>query len=112
MIIKRGNIYLANLDPTLGSEIYKIRPVVVVSNDINNQHNKLITIIPITSKIERVRHFEVFLSEGMADLSKKSKVKTDQIRSIDWLRLIKEIGSLPSTIVEQIEDALKLHLLL
>ena len=50
MIIKRGCIYLAALDPTIGSEIAKTRPVLIVSNDINNQYSGTITILPITSK--------------------------------------------------------------
>ena len=49
MNIKRGEIWLANLDPTIGSEIQKTRPVAVVSNNINNTHNNVITILPITS---------------------------------------------------------------
>jgi mRNA interferase MazF len=48
MIIKRGSIYFARLDPTEGSEINKTRPVLVVSNDTNNQYSNTITVIPIT----------------------------------------------------------------
>jgi mRNA interferase MazF len=52
MNIKIGNIYLANLDPTIGSEINKTRPVAVISNDINNKYSNTITILPITSYTE------------------------------------------------------------
>ncbi len=48
MIIRRGDIWLANLDPTVGSEIQKVRPVLVVSNNANNAHNQVVTILPIT----------------------------------------------------------------
>ncbi len=111
MNIKRGNIYLANLDPTQGSEINKTRPVVVISNDINNKYSNTITILPVTSNTASVYPFEVFLAEGTANLPKNSKVKVDQIRTIDKKRIIKEIRSLSLTIVKEIEESLKIHLL-
>ncbi len=61
MIIKRGNIYLAALDPTLGSEINKTRPVIIISNDINNELGNTVTIIPLTSSAEKIYPFEVFM---------------------------------------------------
>ena len=110
MNIKRGNIYLANLNPTLGNEINKTRPVVVISNDLNNEYNNIITIIPITSNTKKVFKFEVFLAAGTGNLPKDSKVKVDQIRAIDKLRLGKEIGSLPSALIRQLEEAVRIHL--
>lgn len=112
MTIKRGNIYLASLDPTIGNEISKTRPVVVLSNDINNEYSNTVTILPITSNVTRIYPFEVFIKMGLANLPKDSKVKADQIRTIDKTRLIKEIGSLPNNMVEQIEEAVRIHLLL
>ena len=91
MTIKRGDIWLANLDPTIGNEIKKTRPVIVVSNNINNLHNNIITILPITSNTEKVFSFEVFIAKGIANLPKNSKVKADQIRAIDKIRLSKHI---------------------
>ena len=61
MNIKRGSIGLANLDATVGSEIHKTRPVIIVSNDINNINNNVITVLPITSNTMHVFSFEVFL---------------------------------------------------
>ncbi len=49
--MKRGDIYYANLDPTVGSEINKRRPVLIVSNDINNRTSDIITVLPITSNV-------------------------------------------------------------
>ena len=57
MNIKRGSIWLANLDPTVGSEIRKTRPVVVVSNDVNNTNNNVVTVVPITSNTTHVYSF-------------------------------------------------------
>ena len=62
--MKRGDIYYANLNPTLGSEIAKHRPVLIISNDRNNRASDTVTIVPITSNIEHVYPFEVFLAAG------------------------------------------------
>lgn len=110
MNIERGKIYLANLDPTIGGEIKKTRPVLVISNDINNKHNMTVTVIPITSNTERIFPFEVFLKKGTGNLPKDSKLKADQIRTIDKSRLIKEIGKLIISKITEIEEAIKIHL--
>jgi mRNA interferase MazF len=110
MTIKRGEIWLANLDPAIGSEIQKTRPVVVISNDVNNTHNNVITILPITSNVTKIFSFEVFLPRGIAHLPKDSKAKADQIRTIDKSRLAKRIGTLPVSFLSLIENAIKQHL--
>ena len=75
MNIRRGGIYLAALDPVLGRKISKTRPVVVLSNDQNNEFAGTVTILPITSKNLQKRYpFEVHLPKGTASLPKNSKV--------------------------------------
>jgi mRNA interferase MazF len=110
MNIQRGSIYLVNLDPTVGSEINKTRPVVVVSNDINNKYSNTITVLPITSNTTKVYPFEVYLPAGSGNLLHDSKVKADQVRTIDKTRFIRQLGSLPASIVNQINDAILVHL--
>jgi len=113
MNIKRGEIYLAALDPVVGKEISKTRPVVIVSNDKNNEFSGTVTILPITSKnLKRIYPFEVFLSEGSGNLPKNSKVKADQIRTLDKKRIIRVIGKLRKDKIDEIEKALKIHLAL
>ena len=107
---RRGEIWLANLDPTIGSETKKTRPVIVVSNDVNNVHNNVITALPITSNVTKVFSFEVLLPKGTANLPKDSKAKADQIRTIDKSRLVRRIGLLPPSFMIFIEDAIKRHL--
>ncbi len=108
--IKRGDIWVAALDPTIGSEIRKTRPAIIVSNNVNNANSNVVSVIPITSNIEKVFAFEVFLSKGTGNLPKDSKAKTNQIRTIDKRRLAKFIGSLPAQYLEQVDIALRLHL--
>jgi mRNA interferase MazF len=109
--IKRGEIYLAVLDPVVGKEISKTRPVVVISNDKNNEFSATVTILPLTSKnLQKIYPFEVFLSKGIGRLPKDSKVKADQIRTLDKSRLISLIGKLEKGQIAQIEKAVKIHL--
>lgn len=111
MIIKRGFTYLAALDPVIGNEIAKTRPVVVISNDKNNEFAGTVTVLPITSKnLQRIYPFEVYLAKGTANLPKNSKVKADQIRTLDKSRLVKLIGGLGMMEIEAIKKALKIHL--
>jgi len=111
MSIKRGEIYLANLDPVVGRGISKTRPVVVVSNDKNNEFSGTVTIAPITSKhVNKIYPFEVLLPEGRGNLPKNSKVKTDQIRTLDKIRLVKQIGKLGQREIGEIDKAIKVHL--
>jgi mRNA interferase MazF len=113
MNIKRGEIYLASLDPVVGKEISKTRPVVIVSNDKNNEFSGTVTILPVTSKnLKRIYPFEVFLSKGSGNLPKDSKVKADQIRTLDKRRIIRVIGKLRKGEIDEIEKALKIHLAL
>ena len=111
MSIKRGEIYLAALDPVIGSEISKTRPVVVISNNINNQFAATVSVLPVTSKNpKKIYPFEVFLPKGAGQLPKDSKIKADQIRTLDKSRLISRCGSLADDKMDAIDNAVKIHL--
>ena len=111
MNIKRGEIYLAALDPVMGREIAKNRPVVVVSNDKNNEFSGTVTVLPLTSQnLQTVYPFEVFLPKGRANLPKDSKIKADQIRTLDKSRMIKSIGILDAKDLDASDKAMKIHL--
>lgn len=107
--IRRGEIFLVNFDPTIGSEAKKTRPAVVVSNDINNAHSPIVSISPITSNVTRVYSFEVEVSAGTAGLKARSKIMVNQTRAVDKIRLIKKLGQLPAQIMADVDQALKLH---
>jgi mRNA interferase MazF len=111
MNIKRGEIYLAALDPVLGKEISKIRPVVIISNNKNNLFSGTVTILPISSQnIDKIYPFELFLPKGSGNLPKNSKVKADQIRTIDKIRIIRHMGTLKKEEVDDIDKTIKIHL--
>ncbi len=113
MNIKMGQIHLAVLDPVVGKEISKTRPVVIVSNNQNNEFSGTVTILPITSKnLHKIYPFEVLLSKGTGKLPKTSKVKADQIRTLDKSRIVKFIGAINKKKMDDIENAIKVHLAL
>lgn len=107
--IRRGEIFLVNFDPTIGSEAKKTRPAVVVSNDINNAHSPIVSISPITSNVTRVYSFEVEVPAGTAGLKVRSKIMVNQTRAVDKIRLIKKLGQLPAQMMADVDQALKLH---
>ena len=111
MNIRRGAVCIATLDPVVGSEIFKTRPVVIVSNDKNNEFSGTVTLLPVTSKkLSRIYPFEVFLPKGSGNLPKDSKVKADQIRTLDKSRVVSLVGILSETEIRSIDKALRIHL--
>ena len=109
-LIKRGDVYWVKLDPIEGSEIGKTRPAVVISNDINNEFADTVTVLPVTSSVGKVYPFEVFMKKGIANITSDSKVKANQIRTVDRNRLRERIGTIPDAILREIEKAVKIHL--
>lgn len=107
---RRGEIWLVNLNPTIGSEIRKTRPALIISNDINNEYAGTITVLPISDRGNKVYPFEVAVSSESAALTKPSKIKCQQIRTIDKSRLAKFLGDIDKDLFPQIEEALKIHL--
>ena len=112
MKINRGEIFLTKLaQPNKG--VMKTRPVLVISNDIANQHSGTVTVLPITSRnLAKIYPFEIVLPQGAGNISKLSKVKTDQIRTIDRSNMVKFVGAVDEKTIQDIESALKIHLAL
>ena len=109
--VKRGDIWLVNLDPTIGHEINKSRPAVIIQNDIGNKYSPVTIIAPITShNTERIYPIEVLLSSGNTGIEKTSKVLLNQIRAVDQRRLIKRIGTVNEEIIEKIDEAIRISL--
>lgn len=109
-MIKRGEIYWVNLNPIIGKETGKIRPCVVVSNDYNNEYAATLTLLPITSKTHKLYPFEVLIKAGEGGLKSDSKIKTNQIRTVDKTRVKEFIGFLSSTQMDDVKKALNIHL--
>ncbi len=115
--MRRGDVVLVNLDPSLGAETNKIRPAVLVSNDAanttaNRNGRGVVTVVPITSNTSRVYPFQVLLSSGEGGLDHESKAQAEQLRSVDVVRLGRRLGSLRPATLRLLDDALRLHLAL
>lgn len=115
--MRRGDICLVDLDPVRGSESNKRRPAVIVSNDgANATASRLgrgvVTVVPVTSNVERVYPFQVFLPTGDTGLAVDAKAQAEQVRSVDVDRVQHRIGSLPAGLLAEVDDALRLHLAL
>ncbi len=109
----RWHVFLANLDPVVGSEQGKTRPVLVISEEKINQSLSILNVLPITSRKENrfVYPNEVLLKAGTAGLDRESIVLCQQIRTLDKKRLIKHLGSIPEDTVQfEILEALSFQL--
>ncbi len=111
--MKRGDIYFAALDPTLGNEVQKTRPVVIVSNNAANKASSLVTIVPLSSQIGRVYPFEVLFRAVDCGLTKDSKAMAQQVRTLDKQRLnSRRSGYASDEQLIALDVALRLHLAL
>ena len=111
--MKRGDIYFAALDPTVGPEIRKTRPCLIVSNNDNNAVARMVTVVPLTSKLTQVRAFEVAVPKSRSGLPKDSKALIPQLRSIAAERLVgSRAGRLDDELMSGVNSALRLHLAL
>ena len=109
--IHRGEIWLVNLDPTIGHEIKKSRPAVIIQNDLGNVYSPITIIAPITSqKLDNIYPIEILLTKENSGLSHKSKVLLNQIRAIDKKRLIKRLGKVKQETMGEIDEGLKISL--
>jgi len=107
---QRGEIWLVSLEPIVGHEIGKTRPAFIISNNRNNQYAETVTVLPITLKTERLYPFETFLPKKNTNLTVDSKVKSNQIRTIDKKRLIKLLGKVSEEKLKEVEQAVFIHL--
>lgn len=104
--MKRGEVWWVEFDPSLGSEIRKTRPAVIVSNDAANRNLARVVVIPLTSNTGRQYPGEAIVSAGGGN----SKAMADQIMAADKTRLKTQIGSLSKSDMLALEDAIKVHL--
>ena len=111
MIIRRGDIYYADLRPVIGSEQGGIRPVLIIQNDIGNRHSPTIICAAITSRMNKANlptHIE--LQAGRYDMMKDSVILLEQLRTIDKQRLKDKVCHLDHQILVKIDKALEISL--
>ena len=111
MIIRRGDIYYADLRPVVGSEQGGVRPVLVIQNDTGNRHSPTVIVAAITSKMNKAKlptHVE--LSAKTCQIVKHSVILLEQLRTIDKQRLKDKVCHLDEGVLEQVNRALRVSL--
>ncbi|QIB69133.1 type II toxin-antitoxin system PemK/MazF family toxin [Aminipila butyrica] len=111
MLVKKGDIYFADLSPVIGSEQGGIRPVLVVQNDVGNKYSPTIIVAAVTSQLNKAKlptHVEIDAKNN--GLSKKSVVLLEQLRTIDKKRLKERIGAIDESLLPNVNEALTVSL--
>ena len=115
--MRRGEIRLVDLEPARGAEANKQRPAVIVSNDgANSTAQRLghgvVTVVPVTSNIERVYPFQVLLPAERTGLVVASKAQAEQVRAVAVERIGRRVGLMTAELQSALDEALRLHLAL
>ncbi|MBZ5727349.1 MAG: type II toxin-antitoxin system PemK/MazF family toxin [Acidobacteriia bacterium] len=107
---RRGEIYLVAFDPTLGHEIQKTRPAVVLQNDISNEYSPITIVAAVSSQFSDPPHPREVILPAKSGLSQPSAAILNQIRSVDRKRLIKRLGALDAATMRNVDRALMISL--
>ena len=109
LLIKRGDIFYADLSPVIGSEQGGVRPILVVQNDVGNRYSPTVIAAAITSRINKA-HLPTHIEIDSKDfgLTKESVILLEQIRTIDKKRLREKIGHLDNSLMTTVNDALSI----
>ena len=111
MVVKKGDIFYADLSPVIGSEQGGIRPVIIIQNDIGNRYSPTVIVAAITSQINKAKlptHVEISSEEY--GLNRDSVVLLEQIRTLDKRRLKEKIGHMTDTDMKKVNNALLISL--
>ncbi len=110
-MIKRGEIYCADLNPVIGSEQGGIRPVLIVQNDVGNRYSPTVIVAAITSQINKAKlptHIEI--PANKYGLTRDSVILAEQLRTLDKQRLRERLGVLPAHTMQVVDEALTISL--
>lgn len=110
--IRRGDICLVSFDPTVGYEIRKTRPALIIQNDVGNAYGPLTIAAAITSKVSPEPFpVEVVVAPTKTNgLSMESAIRLDQIRTIDRRRILRRLGAADSIVMQKVDEAIKISL--
>ena len=108
ILVKRGEVWWVDFNPSIGGEIQKTRPAVIVSNDFANEASNRVQVVPLTSKIDKCYPCEAHILVN----DKQSKAMADQIMTVSKQRLKSKIGAVLDSEMQLLERALKVQLFL
>lgn len=104
MVVLKKEVWMTKLEPTIGSEINKTRPCIIVSPDIANMYNRSVVIIPLTSKL---KNFPTRVNCKFQN--KQGQIVIDQIRTVDKTRLVKKLGSIDDSTSKKVYELMKIY---
>ena len=111
MLVRRGDIFFADLSPVVGSEQGGTRPVLILQNDIGNQYSPTTIVAAITSQIDKAKlptHVEIVAGEG--SLERDSVILLEQIRTIDKSRLMEKVAALSEELMKKVSQSVEISL--
>lgn len=107
MEVHEGDVFLTNMDPTIGAEIKKTRPAITVSNEWINQFSPLVVVVPLTTSTQKVSPSHILIPPNQDGLNYLSKALTEQIRAMDKSRLLQRLGRLDTEYITKLQDAIR-----
>ncbi len=107
---KRGEIWLVEFSPSIGTEIQKIRPALVISNDIANNKSSKVTVVPFSSKVKSIAVMVVIEPDEENCLDRQSAIRIPDITTFDKIRFKNKIGMLKPEYMGEVDKKLKIHL--
>ncbi len=109
---KRGEIWWVSFDPSIGTEIQKTRPAIVISNDIANEKGSRITVLPITSRIKHLPIVVILEADDKNGLNNQSLIRVPDVCTFDKSRFKSKIGTISEEKMNEVEEKLRIHLAL
>lgn len=106
---RRGEVWSVSLDPTIGHEIHKTRPAIIVTSDLYNTHNWVVTIMPLTSH-DHAEYDQLYITAPEGGLMESSVTLPDQIRSVDHRRLVRRLGKVKPETMLSVDRSLRIVL--
>ena len=110
MIIRRGDIYYADLRPVVGSEQGGVRPVLIIQNDVGNRHSPTVICAAITSRMNKAKLPTCRIKQGSCDMIRDSVILLEQVRTIDKQRLKEKICHIDGELLQKVNEALMISL--
>ncbi len=114
-LLRRGQIVIVSLDPSVGSEASKTRPAVLVSNNTANavaarSDRATVTVVPLTSNTARILPFQIHLPASETGLDRDTKAQAEQVRTVAVSRIVRPVGWVSAELMGELDEALRLHL--